>query len=63
MEIRDVDRIEVDQPDRADPRRRQVHRRRGAESASADAQHAGGFQAPLTSDADLAEGQMAADTG
>ena len=37
MKIRDVDGIEVDQPDRADARRRQVHRRRGAESAGADA--------------------------
>jgi hypothetical protein len=39
LEVRSVDRVAVDQADRADARRREIERRRGAEAARAEQEH------------------------
>jgi len=48
LQIRNVDRIKVDQANRTNARRGQIKRRRRAKPARADAQYASSFQSLLT---------------
>src|SRR6202035_1443156 len=58
MEIRLVDDVELDEPEGADPRRRQVETDRRAQAAAADHQHAGGLQPPLPLGAHLGHDEV-----
>ncbi len=44
LQVGHVHGVKIHKPNRADARRRQVHRQRCAEATGADAQHFGGFQ-------------------
>ncbi len=55
LQIGQLDRVVVDEPDRADARRRQIQRQRAAEPAGADHQHAGRAQPRLSDAADLGQ--------
>src|SRR5690606_7134202 len=59
LEVRGVDHVEVDDPERADARRRQVLRERTAEPPGADQQHARGEQRLLRLGAELGQREMA----
>ncbi len=60
VEVALVDHVEVDQAERADPRRREVEAERRAEAAGADHQHLGRLELALPQGADLGEDQVAA---
>lgn len=60
VEIRDLDRVAVDQTERAYARARQVRRGRTAQSSDPDDQHLGLLQAQLTMQAQLGEDHLAA---
>ena len=59
LEVRQVDLVVVDDPERADAGGRQVQRRRRAEAAGAQQQHLGVEQLLLALDADLGDQQVA----
>src|SRR5262249_49141462 len=58
LQVGDVDAVVVDDADRADPGRREVHQQRRAEPAGADDQHARRQQLFLPLLADLVEDQV-----
>ncbi len=58
LEVREVDRVVVDDPQRADPGRRQVQRHRRTEPAGAEQQHLGFEQLLLPLEPDLVEEQV-----
>jgi hypothetical protein len=60
LQVAEVDDVEVDDADAADAGRGEIHRRRRAEAAGADAQHAARLQAPLPVHADLRHDQVPA---
>ena len=60
LEVGQVDDIEVDDADRADPGRRQIEHRRRAEPARANEQDLGAEQLDLALQADLGDEQVAA---
>jgi len=60
VEIRQVDGVEVDQPDRADACGREIQERGRPESAGADAEHPRRLQPALAVLADLRQQEMAA---
>ena len=60
VQVARVDDVEVDQTERADAGRRQVHRGGRTQSAGADAQHPRRLQLALPVDADLRHDQVAA---
>ena len=60
LQVADVHLVRIDQAERPDPGRREVHRSRRSESAGADAQHARRFETLLPRDANLWQQQMAA---
>src|SRR5688572_18547988 len=60
LQVAEVDDIEVHDADPADAGSREIHRRRGAETAGTDAQHAARLQLALPVDADLRHDQMPA---
>ena len=60
LQVAEVDDVEVDDADAADAGRGEIHRRRRAEAAGADAQHAARLQLALPVHADLRHDQMPA---
>ena len=60
LQVADVDHVEVDESDGPDARGREIHRRRRAQPACADAEHARGLQPLLAFYADLGQHQVAA---
>ena len=60
LQVARVDHVEVDEAERADAGRGQIERRRRAEPAGADAQHARRLELALTLDADLRHDQVPA---
>ena len=60
LEVREVDNVEVDDPDRADAGRREVERGRAAETAGADQQRLRLEEAGLAGRADFGDQQVAA---
>ena len=60
LQVAQVDRVEVDEPDRADPRRGEVEGCGAAETAGTDEEHASVEQLGLTLGADLGNEQVAA---
>ncbi len=59
LQIRDVDRVEVHEPDRADARGGEIERRRRPEAARADDEHAPLAEALLPHFAELRKNQVA----
>ncbi len=59
LEVREVDHVVVDEPDRADAGRGQVERRRRAEAAGAEQQHLRVEQLELALEADLGHEDVA----
>ena len=59
LEVGQVDRVVVDDPERADPGGGQIQRRRRSQPTGAEQQHLGVEQLLLTLDPDLGEQQMA----
>ena len=59
LQVREVDDVVVDDPERADAGRGEVQRRRRAEPAGAEQQHLGVEQLLLALDADLRQQQVA----
>ena len=62
LEIAEIDCVELDHPDRAHSRRRQVQGNRRTESARADEQHLRSLEPLLSLNADLRAGSGAANT-
>ena len=60
LQVAEVDDVEVDDADGADAGGGEIHRRRRAETAGADAQHLRGLQLALPVDADLRHDQVPA---
>ena len=60
LQVAEVDDVEIDDAERADAGGGEIHRRRRAEPARADAQHLGGLQLALPLDADLRHDQVPA---
>jgi len=55
-----VDHVELDDPERADPGRREVQQGGAAEAAGANTEHAGRLHALLAGHADVGDDQVAA---
>ncbi len=60
LKVAEIDHVEIDHPDRPDPRRREVVGQRRTQTAGADQQDLGGLDLLLAGDADLRENQMPA---
>ena len=60
LQVADVDRVFVDEADRPDTSRREVHRRRRSQAAGADAEHARGLEPLLPFDADVGKREVTA---
>ena len=60
LQVAEVDDVEVDEAERADAGRGEIERRRRAEPARADAQHARRLQPPLPFLADFGQQQVTA---
>ena len=60
LQVAQVHRVEIHDPQRSDPRRRQIQGHRRPEPPGADEQHLAAEQAPLPGAADLGEDQVAA---
>ena len=60
LQVAEVDDVEIDDADAADAGRGEIQRRRRAEAARADAEHAARLQLPLPFHADLRHDQMPA---
>jgi len=59
VQVRHVDFIEVNETDASDTRRREVNRRRTAETTRSDDEHRGGAELVLAGFAELREGDLA----
>src|SRR6476660_260415 len=60
MQVTGVDGVKINQPERADAGRGEIHRRRRTQPSRADAEHASRFQLALTVEPDLRHDQMPA---
>ena len=60
LQVRDIDHVEVHQPQRANPGGRKIERRRRSESAGANNEHSRRFQSALSIDTDGGQCQMPA---
>src|SRR6185295_7837329 len=60
LEVRLVHAVEIDEPEPADSRRREIEPERRAQAAAADQQHARRLELPLARGADLGQDEMAA---
>ena len=58
LEIGEIDGIEIDETEASNARGGEIHGDGGAESAGADAEDAGGFDALLAGEADFRENQV-----
>lgn len=63
VQIREIDAIEVDEPDPADPRRREIGRNGAAEASGADDERGAGAESALAFGADLGKGDLAGVAG